>query len=244
MVNKNKKREINQNLMEELILEELFHRPINIISLQEIIKEKCEKEFQILKKNEFQLVYDLAKQSLIQKGEIHSIIDDRLDYDDHIYTQDLDLKTLLITTVKGINRLFNRQVEKIKGLSTDEFKDKIPEIWAKINQQSNRVRFFEKKFEKIEKGIEARSNEVIKIRDEFKKIQSEFYGKIIQIFSIFVAIFGFIIIGFTQIPPIVDKDKVWYINLGNTSAVFIPVVICIIILLLFVNRIIKKTIWK
>ena len=120
-----------------------------------------------------------------------------------------------------------------------------------LEKQIEKNRSYERTIKEIKNKIAVKFKAVKKIENDVniigKKLnetQSQFFGKTIQIFSIFVAIFGFIIVGFTQIPHVVDTNNCWQQNLGNASAVFIPVVLCIIILLLFVNWIIKKTIWN
>lgn len=161
-------------------------------------------------------------------------------------------------TIKGLNRIYQEEKveeKKIKAefeeISNRELKNKLYLISSEIGKQSEKMKSYDRKFAFVEKKISSQysdfkktSEEIQDVRDDSKRIQSEFYGKIIEIFSIFVAIFAFIIVGFTQIPSIVDVEKIWYINLLNASSVFIPLLVCIIILLLFVNWIIKKTIWS
>ncbi len=75
-------------------------------------------------------------------------------------------------------------------------------------------------------------NEVKKIRNEFEQVRKDFYTKILEIFGIFVAIFSFIIVGFTQIPPVVNATNTWEENFLNASAIFIPLLIVLIILIM------------
>ena len=159
-----------------------------------------------------------------------------------------DKRLIINITKKGYKRLSKTKSEQ-KEITKDEMLDQLTNIYSESKNNAEKVEAFDRKFDVIEEIIEKKfstieqiGNEVERIRDELKKVQSEFYGKIIQIFSIFVAIFAFIIVGFTQIPHVVSVEKEWLHNLGNASAVFIPIVLCIIILLFFVNRIIKKTI--
>jgi hypothetical protein len=73
---------------------------------------------------------------------------------------------------------------------------------------------------------------------QLNKRLDDFYGKIIEIVGIFIAVFSFIIAGIQisfKIEGATFIDK-----LINSCAIFIPIMFCIIILLLMIKWIIKR----
>lgn len=59
-----------------------------------------------------------------------------------------------------------------------------------------------------------------------------FYGKMIEIFGLFIAIFSFIIAG---IQIAAKADGGFWEKLGTSAAIFIPVTLCIVVLLLTIR---------
>lgn len=73
---------------------------------------------------------------------------------------------------------------------------------------------------------------------QLNKRLDDFYGKIIEIVGIFIAVFSFIIAGI-QISFKIEGHT-FIEKLLNSFVIFLPITICIIVLLLMIKWILKR----
>ncbi len=71
----------------------------------------------------------------------------------------------------------------------------------------------------------------------FEKRLENFYSKQIELFGLFIAIFSFIIAGI-QIAAKIEGSFIE--KLATSAAIFLPLTLCIVVLFVLINKIIKK----
>ena len=110
-------------------------------------------------------------------------------------------------TPRGITRAMNKELYE----SVDEAKKSIAEVERQVGE----------KFDSTVLYMENIKKDVTQMRNDIETIRKEFYGRILEIFGIFVSIFAFIIVGFTQITTLVNPGSDWVTNFVNVSAVYV-----------------------
>ena len=94
-----------------------------------------------------------------------------------------------------------------------------------LNQYAREIESLHDSTIKIQKDLNIKT-------DDFNKRINNFYGKLIEIFGIFVAIFSFIILA---IQSSLTCSGDWKSRLACSSSIFIPVTIVLIILILLTH---------
>ncbi len=218
-----------EKALEELIaviFQDKFRKTLDVKKFTQALKDLVD--------NEFVECYEMA----VPPGKVMTIEGEK----PQIFTD--KKKKFYKLTRKGISRI----QDELKGLTFKQFRERWTEVIGRIDGQAQKVSEIENNIEEIFSKVTEMRDEVkktkvnvIQIKNEVDVIRKEFYGRILQIFSIFVAVFAFIIVGFTQIPILVDINKDFGANLLNVSAVFLPLLGVLLILMIAAAWIVKRT---
>lgn len=87
--------------------------------------------------------------------------------------------------------------------------------------------------EKVYDSVEDTKQEIQAVKRGFNKRIDNFYGKLIEIFGIFIAIFSFIIVG---LQTSLSCKGDFYSRLACSTATFIPIVVVLVILILLIHH--------
>ena len=181
---------------------------------------------------------DIIKRKLTRPGDRYKDPEDDMWYS----TEDEDFIFYRITA-KGITEILKKDLKK----KDEEVSNTIAEIVGRIESQTRDVESTKQEISDIKENFDSEFNtaqtiskEVGEIRDEIDIIRKEFYGRILQIFGIFVAIFSFIIVGFDQAPNLLISENP-LINIANLGVVFACLMVVLTVLLLGINIIIKTS---
>jgi len=87
--------------------------------------------------------------------------------------------------------------------------------------------------EKVYITVEDTKQEVQEVKKGFNKRIDNFYGKLIEIFGIFIALFSFIMVGL-QVSLSCKED--FYSRLYCSTATFIPIAAVLVILILLIHH--------
>lgn len=229
MKNKNIRQAMKQ--VEDLILETIYHSPHTTFSpdsLKAEISRRYNKKFnEPLDEKIFDNVLRMliGQEMLELESQVIPYYWENIETGEKIRHEE-KIETLRITA-KGITKILDKKIKQIPK----EFNKQLANVLERVDIQSRDVSYAKERIIKIEKMVNDRVKEIENIKNEFDRIRSEFYGRILQIFGIFVAIFSFIIVGFTQIPQLVRADNDWLTNFLNVSTVFIPLIIVLGIIL-------------
>lgn len=115
---------------------------------------------------------------------------------------------------------------KLSGQDFCDLVDHINNILEKGDLSEERIEELLKKLKNFDKKNEAFENKL-----------ENFYSKQIELFGIFIAIFSFIIAGI----QISSKAEGTFIDkLSTSTAIFLPITICIVVLFVLIKKIIQK----
>ena len=233
----NKKKQIE---IEDLILEILYeNRDLNFTHDGLITKARKKIRDEDFEDDDFtNAIMKLLKEKFI--GSRESVIPLPRGVSSEDWTGEQEIIEFYYLAEKGSVRFIDNNLKK-KGIKLSEQEEFIKNLAGKVDSQSRDVEITKKEISNIKKVIDGKFSEVKKIRNEVDGIRKEFYGRILLIFSIFVSVFAFIIVGFEQITTLVNPGNDWITNFSNVSVVFFPLLIVLLILMIVTFFIVKAT---
>jgi len=226
------------------ILYEYKDKYVDESRLKKLIKNKLKLE---LDEPRFDKIFQHAAVMLVTREYINKVIDTLPSetYKDPFTgdveeTESEEIVSYSIAA-KGITKILEKEL-KGKRERLGKHERILFDLGKQMADQSAQVKEEKQAIDTIKLEINDKFTKIERIENEIRNIKSDYYTKILEIFGIFVAIFSFIIIGFADVPRLVDPTKDFWYNFYNVSAVFFPLTIVLIILLAIIGFINWRTI--
>lgn len=216
------------NLVQNLIITLLNKKP-DFYPNKKDLKNRVKKEYKKYFDNEIENnIYNHAFNDLIHRKEIETkkyTTPHKKESKEKGFTVLKQVEVVRITT-KGVTQAIKKELIS----SAEEMKESMKEIKQDMDHRidSNIV------------YMNSIKTDVEEIKEDIEIIRKQFYGRILEIFGIFVTVFSLIIIGFTQVPNIVGINLGFWQNISNVTVIFFPLLIVLLILMGVTSLIIKK----
>jgi len=223
--------------IEEKVIEILYaykDNGLDSVELKKIITSEITKKFKTLNEKSFEVTLILLlHHRYIEREKITFPGREYKREGEMIIEEPFDILIYRIAP-KGMAIIFEKEM-MMKGEKLTNQEKSIFDLSKRITEQADDVLQTKQMINKTFNEIKDIDEKIKNIKEEFYDVRENFYTKEIEIFGIFVAIFSFIIIGFTQIPSVVKAENSWIVNLSNASAIFIPLTIVLVILIVMIG---------
>ena len=217
------------------ILYEYKDTSVDEYKLKSLIKNKLKLEEPLFDKIFYHAIVMIVTKEYINRN-VDTFPSERYkdpDTGEEIETESEDIISYSIAA-KGITKILEKEL-KGKRERLGRHERILFDLGRQMAVQSVQVKEEKQAIDTMKLEINEKFTKIERIENEIENIKSDFYTKILEIFGIFVAIFSFIIIGFSDIPRLVDPAKDFWYNFYNVSAVFFPLTIVLIILLAIIG---------